>query len=317
MNAIGGYFELELRNTGTLYHEDAAALNSGRNALEYILTAGPRYDKVYLPYYTCDVMLQTLKRLNYTVRFYSLDSDLLPQIEGVGGSDVLVYVNYFGIVNSNVRLVYRKYRNVIIDNAQAFFIKPLKNVPTLYSPRKFFGIPDGGFAYPKGLVESRLNRDKSIGRLGHLIKRTEDGPEAGYEAFKKNDATLKRVPMRRMSSITERLLRNIDFNESMRRRNANFQFLHRSLRKLNELSSLIEADELRGPMAYPFLKKGNAKRRSHLHSQKIYVATYWPNVYKWSRKGSREFYMADNLLPLPVDQRYSLTEMATILEALS
>ena len=69
MNAIGGYFELELRDYGTVYHDMGAALNSGRNALEYILRSGPRYDNVYLPYYTCDVMLQTLKRLKYSVRW--------------------------------------------------------------------------------------------------------------------------------------------------------------------------------------------------------------------------------------------------------
>ena len=34
--AIGGYFELELRN-GAYYHKDAIRLNTARNCFEYIL----------------------------------------------------------------------------------------------------------------------------------------------------------------------------------------------------------------------------------------------------------------------------------------
>ena len=60
MSAIGGYFELELDNRGTLYHDDAIALNSGRTSLEYILLHNS-YEKVFLPYYTCDVNTTTIK----------------------------------------------------------------------------------------------------------------------------------------------------------------------------------------------------------------------------------------------------------------
>ena len=34
MNAIGGYFELELQDHGSMYHDGATALNTGRNAFE-------------------------------------------------------------------------------------------------------------------------------------------------------------------------------------------------------------------------------------------------------------------------------------------
>ena len=53
--AIGGYFELELPLKEE-FHKDALRLNSGKNCLEYILRAR-QYKKVYIPYYTCDVVL--------------------------------------------------------------------------------------------------------------------------------------------------------------------------------------------------------------------------------------------------------------------
>ena len=70
MNAIGGYFELELAK-GEEYHKDAIRLNTGRNAFEYILRA-KAYKKVYLPFYTCDVMLEPIKKLNIKYEFYSI-----------------------------------------------------------------------------------------------------------------------------------------------------------------------------------------------------------------------------------------------------
>ena len=55
MESIGGYFSLELPKYEE-YHKDAIRLNTGRNCLEYILRAR-RYSKVYIPYYTCEVIL--------------------------------------------------------------------------------------------------------------------------------------------------------------------------------------------------------------------------------------------------------------------
>ena len=46
MNAIGGYFGLELDKENE-YHSEAIRLNTGRNALEYILISG-FYKKIYL-----------------------------------------------------------------------------------------------------------------------------------------------------------------------------------------------------------------------------------------------------------------------------
>ena len=61
MKAIGGYFELELQKNEE-YHKDALSLNTGRNALEYILKANA-YKKIYIPYFTCDVLLQPILKL--------------------------------------------------------------------------------------------------------------------------------------------------------------------------------------------------------------------------------------------------------------
>ena len=59
--AIGGYFELELPLHPEL-HAEAIALNSGRFCLEYLLRCR-KYNKVYVPYFTCDTAVEPIIKL--------------------------------------------------------------------------------------------------------------------------------------------------------------------------------------------------------------------------------------------------------------
>ncbi len=74
--AIGGYFDFELP-VGQPYHPDALCLNTGRNALEYILRAR-NYTKIYIPYFTCEVLLEPLRNLNLAYEFYHINENLEP-----------------------------------------------------------------------------------------------------------------------------------------------------------------------------------------------------------------------------------------------
>ena len=49
---------------------------------------------------------------------------------------------------------------------------------------------------------------------------------------------------------------------------------------------------------------------------KVFVATYWPNVLEWTDEDSVEYEMAEKLVPLPIDQRYSAADMHYILSVL-
>ena len=50
--AFGGYFELEVFE-GSVFHDDAVSLNTGRNALGYVLEARG-IERILLPDYLCD-----------------------------------------------------------------------------------------------------------------------------------------------------------------------------------------------------------------------------------------------------------------------
>ena len=78
MNPIGGYFGLELNNSEH-YHNDALRLNTARNCFEYVLRAR-QYKKVYIPYYTCEVMLEPINKLGLQYEFYQINELLEPSV---------------------------------------------------------------------------------------------------------------------------------------------------------------------------------------------------------------------------------------------
>ena len=48
---------------------------------------------------------------------------------------------------------------------------------------------------------------------------------------------------------------------------------------------------------------------------KIYIPTLWPSVFELTTKEDIEYKMAENILPLPIDQRYTIEDMEYIVEA--
>jgi hypothetical protein len=66
--------------------------------LEYVLLIN-KYKKIYLPYYTCEVLLQPLYKLNLKFEFYHLDDSFNPVLDAIDKDEVILYVNYFGLMN--------------------------------------------------------------------------------------------------------------------------------------------------------------------------------------------------------------------------
>ena len=138
IDAIGGYPELELRK-GEHYHKNALRLNTARNCFEYVLRTR-KYTKVYIPYYTCEVMLEPLEKCNVGYEFYHINELLEPVgIVQLQPTEAFLYTNYYGLKQQCVKKLAQTYgKQLIVDNAQAFFAEPLNGIDTFYSARKFY-----------------------------------------------------------------------------------------------------------------------------------------------------------------------------------
>ncbi|MDQ3190819.1 MAG: hypothetical protein M3Q58_04425 [Bacteroidota bacterium] len=312
MNSIGGYFELEINDLGSLYHDNAIALNSGRNGFEHILNS-KQYLHVFIPYYTCEVILDSLIKNKISYTYYHINKNFLPIISQFKDNSALLYTNYFGLMHNNVLELSKKYSNLIVDNAQAFYDNPIKGISSFYSPRKFFGLPDGGFVYFADEASiSNYSVDTSFDKFDHLLSSVEFGTESGYDKFKKNEEYLKGHPIKIMSKLTNKLMRGIDYENIREKRMMNFNYLHNKLKSKNHLTSLIDNAKIIGPMVYPFLHEGNEQLRKKLISQKIFIAQYWPNVLSLVNKDSFEYDLTQNLIHLPIDQRVEKIDIQKI-----
>lgn len=318
--AIGGYFELELRQYDNFIHKNAVLLNSGRNAFVYILES-LAVRKIHIPRYICSAMLQPLRQLQIDYAFYAVNEDLEPdQSLTIRRDEHLLYINYFGLKSAAVQELTKKYPNIIIDNAQAFFCSPYHRRPTFYSPRKFFGVPDGGIAYTntnEGIPRDEPPEETSYERCAHLLKRIELGAREGFSDYKSNEREFENRSLARMSRLTKKLLFNIDYNWVRSRRNTNFIELHSALQAFNQLSHIIDSDSITGPMMYPYLSDNSRHLREHLHKHNIFTPTYWPQISE-SGNGSNAFarYLAEHLIPLPIDQRYRRCDMRRIVSVI-
>jgi hypothetical protein len=260
-------------------------------------------------------MLEPIKKLGMDFEFYQINQSLEPvSLPDLKENEAFLYTNYFGLKQSCAKRLADVYGDqLIIDNAQAFYANPLPGIDTFYSARKFFGLADGAYLYTDRLLQQEFEQDNSFDRMSHLLKRVDLGAEAGYQDFKKNDDALIGQDIKRMSKLTEALLLAIDYEKVKAVRKENYSFLDKELSKTNRLHFDLDEDDI--PMVYPYLGNDNTLKQ-RLIANKIFVATYWPNVYEWCGPNDWEFTMAESVAYLPVDQRYDTNDMASIIGVL-
>lgn len=309
MKEIGGYLGLE-QFVHHEYYSNLISLNNARNALLYILKART-IRKLYIPYFLCDSVSELCDREGYSYEFYHIDNCFQPIFEQtLAPNEYLYIVNYYGqIDNSQIAALKGRYQRIIVDNVQAFFQQPLDGIDTIYSCRKFFGVPDGAYLSTSAVLETDLPEDISKDRMRHLLGRFEGKCASDYyEDFKLANYAFSELELRTMSRLTHNLLGAIDYYGAKQKRERNYAFLNAHLKSCNKL---VLKDAV-GPYAYPFYCNNGIEVKRKLAEKKIYVPTLWPNVR--NLEGTLEKDYAENILPLPCDQRYDFDDMNRIVE---
>lgn len=313
MKSIGGYFELELSEYDNFPHKSGIFLNSGRNALEYILIS-LNIKKIKIPYFTCDVVLEPLKKLSIEYDYYNINQDL-EMDDGIilQDDEYLLVNNYFGIKDHYIEKLFCQYGSrLIIDNSQALYARHIDGANIFYSPRKYIGIPDGGIAFIAGSVSKQeYEKDYSYDKCSHLLKRLDYSASFGYLDFKNNSKKLSNQDIREMSDLTFKLIKSVDFEYIRNKRIENFRYLNKFLAKTNKIK-IPDMDTFICPMVYPYCTNDSGLKQ-RLIMNNIFVATYWPNVLECCDELSIEHHLAESIVCLPIDQRYDNKDMNLIL----
>ena len=306
---VGGYFEFP-QYEGDILHGDALALNSARNCLAYLIEAR-KIKKILLPKFLCASVEEICKKNKVEVQYYSIGYDFMPY-NIINEDDAWIYmVNYYGQLNKEqITKVKEKYGRLILDNVQAYFQSPVNEVDTIYSCRKYFGVPDGAFLYTDAQLDRQLERDKSYNRMAHILGRYENSASEFYSVFTENENRFDDLSLRKMSKLTENLLRSINYKQVKRIRERNYAYLEEHLSSVNKIKLRFPE----GSFMYPLYVVDGPRIREKLKEAKIYVATLWPDVFNSCKEREIEYDMAKNILPIPCDQRYDLGEMKYIVE---
>ena len=310
---LGGAFGLELPEYNNFPYGEApgcAWVNSGRAAFECLLHSMPRPQRVLVPRFVCDTVLEPLLRQKLTIERYPISEQLEPRTPAdASAGDLLLLVNYFGLNTQAVQAAALRHPGpVVIDATTALYCPPLPGIPTFYSPRKFGGLCDGGIACAPFPLQLPPDTDTSATRALGMLMRTEMGAEAAADQQQAAEAELC-GPARRMSPLTRRLLLATNWHAAAERRLANYAELHAALAPINRLQ--LPATPPAAPMCYP-LVCGIPGLRDELIDAGIALPLYWPEVINSTEATETENILARTLLPLPLDQRYSTTDMQRI-----
>jgi hypothetical protein len=254
---IGGYFELDLGKSGKLPYANTLQFQSARAAFLALLRAVmPK--RVWIPKYICDAMPLPLQTARVEYVWYDLDLDLA--VDGkirLLTDDILIYVNYFGLQTKNAAGLFNRFpaRQILLDYSQAFFEPPSETaLGTLYSPRRFFGVPDGGLLSSKLVkIPSPEQRAESLCRSAHLFKKPASSAGDAYPDDQHTETILCDYELRWMSKLTECILCARACDGATNARRANFLQLHRAVRYINQFQ--IDWAKLRRPCVTRSLPK--------------------------------------------------------------
>ena len=310
---IGGFIELELQKNKH-FHKNAILLNSARNALRYVIRAY-NIQKIHVPYYTCPVVWDAIKAESCKIIPYQINEHFMPKVE-FDENDFILYTNYFGICAKQIKNLAKIYKNLIIDNAMSFFT-PHFGLASFYSPRKFFGVADGGILLCDKKLDEKFAKDTSYQRFSHLIKRVDINSNFAYEDFRHSEDSLDDEPIKEMSNLSEKLLCACNYKRAKRKRVRNFNLLAKELNSVNLLKTK-KLDELDVPSHYPLMLKNTDKIYKILLENKIYCPRFWPGTIDLM-KGSKceiERNFCNNLIPLIIDQRYGKTQLKKIISVI-
>lgn len=313
MKEYGGYLPLELREQEEYFkteEKNIYRLNCGRSAIALAVKKS-NWKKIFIPIYMCYSVLEMCKRYNIPYELYHINDRLEPINVTVRENEGILIANYFGIFSDDrMNRLVEKYKNVIVDNTQSFFSRPNMNAYNVYSCRKFIGVSDGAYLIKKNVncYKNRIEKDISSDASGYLLKALDRTTNEVYPQYLRNEKVLEEKDIKEMSESTRRILKSVNYDDIMRIRVNNYNYLQKKLSDLNEFKIVMRNSI---PMIYPLVIKQRNLRRK-LVENKIYVSQWWKWILDKGIGNSYENDLSEFLYPLPIDQRYNEEDMEQI-----
>ena len=318
MMEIGSFIELQFPK-GLEYYKgetNIARLNSGRVAIWHAFRV-LGCEAIWLPYYQCNSVREFLNRKGVTIKYYHIDQNFHPIDLFPEKNDAVLIVNYFGVMSvKRIQTLAKQFANVIIDNSQAFFSKPIEGCMNVYSARKFVGVPDGAYVIGENanMYVDEYEQCYSSDTALFLLQRIEYGCEGKtYQTRTINEERIDTEDAKRMSMLTRSILDGTDYNYICIKRQENFSVASSLFGTINQFNPSLYYDEGCVPMVYPLVVEDDSllqKLLDHKHFQ----GHWWNYLLKEVAKDSFEYWLSRYIIPITIDQRYSKAELRHLRE---
>ncbi len=125
-----------------------------------------------------------------------------------------------------------------------------------------------------------LPEDSSAERMQHILGRYEHSASEYYSSMLNTAHNLCSEPVKRMSRLTQNLLKGIDYQRVCNIRNANYATLSEVLDSENQLTLIPQT----GPFVYPLYCRDGIRMQKDWLKKKIFVPTYWSMSYRKCQK---------------------------------
>lgn len=333
---IGGEFEL-IHHTRRINHlslNEFYIYSSGRaalyNILIYLIEEGVR-NHIYLPDYICDSVYNTCQKAGFQFSFYSVNDDLttnINRIKTLNNGDVILFVNYFGIVDNQqvIAQLKRKIPNIIVilDNVQAAYkMKGDTEADFSFaSLRKSFPLPDGAVVATerKGLRQydqrAKFPEYKiAASILKNYRKHGYYNDDIYLELYRKGEDLVTNDIGKAPSKFTIENWPKIDINRMAYLRKKNTKVILEGLTDLG-ISPICQVHKDDIPLFLPIAIKNRNKLRKAMFAENIFLPVHWPIADEMREKMPHGSYFADQELSIIVDPRYTKDDMNRILQVL-
>lgn len=325
---------------------DYVWLSSGRAAISFVLESLKREKKLLkatalIPSYTCHTVIEPFLQAGYEVKSIPIDDRLCTNSEQLLytaeklQADIVLFHRYFGfntIFNCDAAIRELKKAGVVTieDRTQSLYseFSPSPSDYIVASIRKWHGVPDGGFAVCReGNFENkpieydeRLEREKiQAGILKYEYIFHHKGEKAmflsKYKAAENILSNQKKAYA--ISDISLQMQINLNVKKMIHQRRKNYLYLLRALIKQKEIKPLFpELPENVTPLYFPIVVNKREKIQGYLSENHIYAPIIWPKAKAITVDSIEANRLYDQLLCLPIDQRYNVDDMRRIAECI-
>lgn len=328
--------EYDILSNDLFYKKDALApilcganlFLSGRDALKAIaLSHKHTHKRALLPALCCQSMVSPFRFNNYEIIYYKLNEDYSVSVDDIksklDNKSIFVYMDYFSL-NSISKIDLSDIKNTFLN---ALIVKDITHNPLKYnlsdnivdyyvcSARKWLSLPDGGFIMSNKALNVVKNEDTYFSALREQAMREKS------EYLKNGDIKIKNIYREKFNAATAYLdktesifnisdtsyniLKDIDFNAMLKKRENNINYLKDKLKNNGNLK-IISYKSL---LYLPVLVNNQSLMQAQLAERNIYAPVIWPLPYDACNVCAVAEHTSQHMLALPCDYRYDTIDM--------